>query len=310
MPGMNPPADDVDRSHLRTEQRLEESMKLDTMPLDEAVELMQRQDHLAVEAVARQRPAIISAIERVTETLSKGGRLIYIGAGTSGRLGVLDAAECPPTFRTDPGMVLGLIAGGREAMFEAQEGVEDSVEQGKRALEEVGLAAVDLVMGIAAGGTTPFVRGALSYARNRGAQTIFLTCAQRLADEVPVDLVIRLETGAEVLTGSTRLKAATATRLVLGTISTLAMVRMGKVYENLMVDLKAANSKLRDRAARIIMTLTNLSRQDALELLRRADGQVKIALVMHRRRVDMAEAVEILRNCGGQLRPAFEQMNR
>ncbi|MCC6423280.1 MAG: N-acetylmuramic acid 6-phosphate etherase [Phycisphaerales bacterium] len=294
-----------DRSHILTEQRLPDSMNLDTMEIADAVALMNRQDRLAVDAVATQRDSIARAVERVVKAFKSGGRLIYVGAGTSGRLGVLDASECPPTFRTDPQMVQGILAGGPEAMFKAREGAEDRPEGGSAAMDDAKIGPADVVLGIAAGGTTPFVQGALSRARQLGAGTIFLTCAQPFANETPVDISIRPLTGAEILTGSTRLKAATATKLILNTISTLAMVRLGKVYENLMVDLKATNDKLRDRAGRIVATICGISRPDALELLQRADGQVKAAIVMHHRKVDFPSALQILDQHDGHLRSAL-----
>ena len=295
-----------DRSDLLTEQRLAESMGLDAMSIEEAVALMNAQDEKAVAAVAQQRPQIAAAVRIVSDALRDGGRLIYVGAGTSGRLGVLDAAECPPTFRTDPEMVQGLIAGGDNAMFRAQEGAEDRPEDGAAAIDATSVAATDVVLGIAAGGTTPFVHGALGRARQRGAKTIFLTCVQPTPNEPEADLVIRPLVGPEVLTGSTRLKAGTATKLALNTISTLAMVQLGKVYENLMVDLRATNQKLWDRGARIIATLTGLDRNRALDLLRQADGHVKAAIVMERRGVDLAAARDLLSDCGGRLRDALE----
>ncbi len=293
------------RSHLLTELRLSESMSLDAMPVAEAVALMNAQDAAAVAAVGAEGAAIAAAVERVAAALAAGGRLIYVGAGTSGRLGVLDAAECPPTFRTPPEMIQGIIAGGEAAMFRAQEGAEDRPEGGAAAVDEKEVGPSDVVMGIAAGGTTPFVHGALRRARERGAGTIFLSCVQPVESEPPVDVNIRPLTGPEVLTGSTRLKAGTATKLVLNTISTLVMVRLGKVYENLMVDLKASNTKLWDRGARIVATLTGLAAADAESLLRRADGHVKLAVVMHKRGVDPAAAASILQACGGALRQAM-----
>ena len=294
-----------DRSYLLTEQRLADSMSLDAMSVEAAVALMNAQDALAVETVTGQRGPIAAAVKLVAAALGGGGRLIYVGAGTSGRLGVLDAAECPPTFRTDPQMVQGIIAGGQAAMFRAQEGAEDRPEEGAAAVDERNVAAGDVVIGIAAGGTTPFVHGALRRARERGAKTIFLTCVQPVADEPEVDVVIRPLVGPEVLTGSTRLKAGTATKLVLNTISTLAMVQLGKVYENLMVDLRATNQKLWDRGARIIGTLTGLARTQAMELLKKADGHVKAAIVMHERGADLATARRLLDNNAGRLRDAL-----
>jgi N-acetylmuramic acid 6-phosphate etherase len=299
MAGMN------DRSHLLTEQRLPESMRLDAMSVGEAVDLMNRQDAVAVAAVAAERANVARAIELAVAALSAGGRLIYLGAGTSGRLGVLDAAECPPTFRTDPEMVQGIIAGGEVAMFRAQEGAEDRAEDGAAAVDAKGVDSNDVVVGIAAGGTTPFVHGALRRARERGAKTVFLSCVQRVPGEPDVDVAIRLLVGPEVVTGSTRLKAGTATKLVLNTISTVAMVRLGKVYENLMVDLRASNTKLWDRAGRIVATLTGLDRDRSVELLRRSDGHVKLAVVMHGRGVGVEEARRVLEAAGGRLREAL-----
>jgi N-acetylmuramic acid 6-phosphate etherase len=295
----------ADRSHLLTEQRLPESQALDTMSIPEAVALMNAQDAVAVAAVAAEGENVARAIELVVSKLRAGGRLFYVGAGSSGRLGVLDAVECPPTFSTDPSMVQGLLSGGREAMFEAREGAEDSADGGAAAIDGVNVGPTDVVLGIAAGGTTPFVHGALRRAIARGAGTIFLSCVQPVPEEPPVDVVIRPLTGPEVVTGSTRMKAGTATKLVLNAISTVAMVQLGKVYENLMVDLKATNEKLWDRAARIVRTLTGLEREAAMGLLRQADGEVKVAVVMQRRTVGPAEARALLAACGGRLREAL-----
>ncbi|HEV8606973.1 MAG TPA: N-acetylmuramic acid 6-phosphate etherase [Tepidisphaeraceae bacterium] len=297
----------ADRSHLLTEQRLPESMKLDAMPIADAMTLVLEQDRRAVEAVASQKQAIVRAVEIVSSSLRSGGRLIYVGAGTSGRLGVLDAAECPPTFRTEPDMVQGIIAGGDAAMFRAQEGAEDSEDGGANAVDEKSISGRDVILGIAAGGTTPFVHGALRRARDRGAKTIFLTCIAPFPDEPEVDLVIRPLTGPEIVTGSTRLKAGTATKLVLNAITTLTMVQLGKVYENLMIDLKATNSKLRDRAARIVATLTDLPREEAFTLIDKAAGHVKVAVVMVKRGVSADEARSILAKAGGRLRAAIEK---
>jgi len=296
-----------DRSHLLTEQRLPESMRLDATPLADAVNLMLDQDRRAIEAVASQKQAITRAIEIVSTALKSGGRLIYVGAGTSGRLGVLDASECPPTFRSEPDMVQGIIAGGDAAMFRAQEGAEDSADGGANAIDDKSIGGKDIVFGIAAGGTTPFVHGALRRARDRGAKTIFLTCIAPFADEPEVDLVIRPLTGPEVITGSTRLKAGTATKLVLNMITTLTMVQLGKVYENLMVDLKATNSKLRDRAVRILATLTDLPREEAFKSLDKAGGHVKVAVVMVKRNISADEARALLAKTGGKLRAALER---
>ncbi len=298
-----------DRSQLFTEKRLVESKGLDVMSIGDSVALMNAQDAMAVAAVARVQQSITEAIEFIVIALRNGGRLIYVGAGTSGRLGVLDASECPPTFRTNPAQVQGIIAGGEAAMFRSQEGAEDNADAGAKAIDERNVEESDVVLGIAAGGTTPFVHGALRRAAERGAKTIFLCCVQQVEGEPDVDVVIRPITGPEVVTGSTRLKAGTATKLVLNAISTIAMVRLGKVYENLMVDLRATNQKLRDRATRIVADLTGLSRDPAGVLLDRAEGHVKLAVVMHLRGVDADEARRILGRCQGMLREALERDN-
>jgi N-acetylmuramic acid 6-phosphate etherase len=293
------------RDNLITEQRLPDSMALDTMSVADALALMNRQDALAIAAVVEQSANVAKAIDLVVHAFKHNGRLIYFGAGSSGRLGVLDASECPPTFRTDPEMVQGVIAGGPAAMFEAQEGAEDDAAAGAAAVDEKSVTDKDVVMGIAAGGTTPFVHGALRRAIALHAKTIFLSCVQPVPGEPPVDVTIRPLTGPEVLTGSTRLKAGTATKLVLNQITTLAMVQLGKCYENLMVDLRASNQKLRDRAARIVSQLTGVPRDIAVELLTRSDGHVKTAVVMHHREIDREQAGQLLKSCDGNLRLAL-----
>jgi N-acetylmuramic acid 6-phosphate etherase len=297
----------ADRSHLLTEQSLAASAQLDQMPIADAVALMNAQDAAAVAAVAAQREPIAAAVALIADALRRGGRLIYFGAGTSGRLGVLDASECPPTFRTDPAMVQAVIAGGPAAVFAAREAAEDSAPDGAAAVDSLAMSSNDVAVGIAAGGTTPFVHGALARARQRGSKTVFLTCVQPIGTDPAVDVTIRPLTGPEVITGSTRLKAGTATKLVLNTLSTLAMVQLGKVHGNLMVDLRATNAKLWDRGARLVTTLTALDRAAALELLQRAGGHVKVAVVMHERRVEPDEAQRILHDCGGSLRQAIQQ---
>ena len=296
----------LNRDHLLTERRLAESLRLDSMSVDQCIALMNRQDAIAAAAVATESANIAKAIDLVVTGFQNNGRLLYFGAGTSGRLGVLDASECPPTFRTDPEMVQGIIAGGEQAMFRAKEGAEDDTDAGARAVDEKGVTPTDVVMGIAAGGTTPFVHGALNRAIELKAKTIFLSCVQPVPNEPPVDVVIRPLTGPEVLTGSTRLKAGTATKLVLNQITTIAMVQFGKCYENLMVDLKASNEKLRDRAARIVSMLTNLDSSAAMDLLKLADGHVKIAIVMHHHHIDADTAKKVLDQHHGRLRPAIE----
>jgi N-acetylmuramic acid 6-phosphate etherase len=295
-----------DRSHLVTEQRLPESMDLDRLSISAAIAVMNDQDARAVAAVASQREQVARAVELVAAALASGGRLIYIGAGTSGRLGVLDAAECPPTFGTDPSMVQGIIAGGDGAMFKSREGAEDRPEDGAAAINDKNVGANDVVMGIAAGGTTPFVRGALVQAKELGAKTIFLCCVEKNDGEPAVDVTIRPITGPEVLTGSTRLKAGTATKLVLNQITTLSMVRLGKAYENLMVDLRATNQKLRDRAVRIVTMITGACRDEAFKLVESAAGETKTAIVMKKRGIDADTARRILANRQGDLRAAMK----
>ena len=294
-----------DRGHLLTETRLPESLSLDAMSTHDAVHLMHTHDLRAVNAVGAIAADITKAVELVSTKLAAGGRLLYFGAGTSGRLGVLDASECPPTFRTDPEMIQATIAGGDGAMFRSVEGAEDDASAGAAAVDAKHATSADVIFGIAAGGTTPFVHGALHRGRELKCTTIFLTCVQPTVNDPTVDLILRPLVGPEVLTGSTRLKAGTATKLVLNTITTLTMVRLGKVYENLMVDLRASNSKLQDRAARIVTTLTGLERNAALQLLQQAHGQVKRAVVMHHRNVSADAADQLLAHHAGNLRAAI-----
>ncbi len=296
-----------DRSHICTEHANPASQSLDIMPVLQAVLLMNQEDQRAVAAVGAQSEAIARAVEMVSTAFARKGRLIYVGAGTSGRLGVLDAAECPPTFSTDPGMVVGVIAGGPTALTSSIENVEDDDTAGAAAVGNLAVGADDVVFGIAAGGTTPFVYGALEEARRRQGKTIFLVCTAREHVTIPVDLIIAVNTGPEVLTGSTRLKAGTATKLVLNTVTTLSMVRLGKVMGNTMVDLDAAkNSKLVDRGVRIIQEFTGVSRAQALELLFQAQGRVKRAIVMHHHHCDAAIADRLLAEAGGRLRAVLK----
>jgi N-acetylmuramic acid 6-phosphate etherase len=294
-----------DRSHIQTEQRNAASERLDTLPIEEAVALLNAEDTRMVAAVGAQRKAIAGAVEMVATAFRAGGRLIYIGAGTSGRLGVLDAAECPPTFCTEPEMVVGVIAGGDLALRHSIENVEDDLVAGGHIMRELVVGQKDVVFGIAAGGTTPYVHGALTEAKVLGARTIFLICTDPAHVQLspPPDLFIAVQTGPEVVTGSTRLKAGTATKLVLNTITTLAMVQIGKTYGNLMVDVDAQkNAKLIDRGGRIIALLTGLSREKSLALLQHAGGKVKRAIVMHHKQCDVFTADNLLAVAGGQLR--------
>jgi N-acetylmuramic acid 6-phosphate etherase len=296
-----------DRGHLLTEQRNERSLAIDRMSIEQAFEVMNAEDATIPAAVARAQKEVVEAIKLVVAAFRAGGRLIYVGAGTSGRLGVIDASECPPTFLSNPEMVQGIIAGGPDAMFRSIEAAEDSQETGAKTMDERTVGPNDVVFGIATGGTTPFVHGAIARAKERGARTVFFACIpkEQCADEA--DVSIRVLTGPEVITGSTRLKAGTATKLVLNSVTTISMVQIGKVYENLMVDLNSsACSKLVDRATRIIMRITGADRSLGLKLLQEAHGRVKTAIVMHRMRMDCETAERLLAEKGGNVRAALE----
>ena len=283
-----------------TEQRNPKSTKIDKLDVLGIVDLINNEDRLVAAAVSDEREAIARAIELVEMALRAGGRLIYVGAGTSGRLGVLDAAEMPPTFGIDPERVHGVIAGGYQALVRSQEGAEDHPEDGVEAINNLDVGQRDFVLGIATSGSTPYVHGALSRARELGARTGFLLCTSPPAPLLSEhDVVIAPLVGAEVITGSTRMKAGTATKLVLNTITTGAMVRIGKVYSNLMVDLQVTCEKLRDRGERILSELLNLDQPAAAALLDRASGDVKIALVMAHLDIDAKEALSRLDAAGG-----------
>jgi N-acetylmuramic acid 6-phosphate etherase len=291
---------------LKTEESNSESERLDAMSPLEIVRLMNRQDHLVVEAVAAMQEIIARCIERIAERLSNGGRLVYTGAGTSGRLGVLDASECPPTFRTDPAMVVGVIAGGRDALTRAIEGAEDSPEEGAADLEELKVGAADVVVGIATSGRTPYVLGALQWARQQGACTIGIACNRESPMEPLVDEMVVLDVGPEILSGSTRLKSGTATKMVLNMLSTATMVQLGKTFGHWMVDLKPSNQKLRARSIRMIQLLGEVDAEKAEELLDRCDGEVKTAVVAARANLPPEMARGRLRDAGGHLRRAIE----
>jgi len=297
-----------DRSHLLTEKANPRTADIDTLDARAIVARIHAEDRRAFEAVGEVLEPVAEAVERVVAAFRRGGRLVYVGAGTSGRLGVLDAAECPPTFGTDPDMVQGILAGGPEALVRAREGVEDVAEDGAAAVAERDVGDKDVVVGIAAGSTTPFVIGALREARRRGAATVFLTCVPPADTPIAgeVDVVIAPLTGPEVVTGSTRMKAGTATKLVLNTITTAAMIRIGKTYGNLMIDLKVTSSKLEDRGRRILRELVGVDYDEAGALLRRSGGSVKTALVMQRLGVERAEAERRLADADGLLRKAWE----
>ncbi len=289
-----------------TEKRNPRSACIDTLPTLEIVDLINSEDRIVPEAVGTQRESIAAAIDAIVDCFREGGRLFYVGAGTSGRLGVLDASECPPTFGVKRSMVQGIIAGGKKALVRSIEGAEDNVEDGAREIDKKKVSSRDVVVGLAACGVTPFVHGALRRARQLGAQTVCVTCAPEVVRSIPADIIINPVVGPEVVTGSTRMKAGTATKLVLNMLTTTAMIKLGKVHGNLMVDLQAVNKKLRDRSLRIVTELTGLSRPRAKALLERAEGKVKPAVVMHFRKVDLARAVKILNDCGQSLRAAIK----
>jgi N-acetylmuramic acid 6-phosphate etherase len=285
-----------------TEQRNPATAEIDRLSALEIARIINREDHRIAPAVATQLDCIARAIELAEEAFRAGGRLLYVGAGTSGRLGVLDASEMPPTYGTDPEMVQGIIAGGMDALVRPAEGAEDSREAGGQAVDEREVGRGDFVFGIAASGTTPYVHGALTRAKQRGARAGFLLCTTPEEWMLQVyDVVIAPLVGPEVVTGSTRMKAGTATKMVLNMITTGAMIRLGKVYGNLMVDLRATNQKLRDRGERILMETLDLERDDARELLARAEGSLKTAMVMHWTGLDQDRAAEELARAGGRL---------
>jgi N-acetylmuramic acid 6-phosphate etherase len=297
--------EDVQRGHLLTEQVNPASSELDALCTEDLVGVFVAEDRKPQEAVAGAASALAQAIDAIAQRLQAGGRLFYLGAGTSGRLGVLDAAECPPTFCSAPELVQGVLAGGAPALLRSSEGLEDLFDAGRSDLEARGFGSGDALVGIAAGGTTPYVHGGLAHARSLGALAIAMACVPAEQVPMPCDIDIRLLTGPEVLTGSTRLKAGTATKMALNILSTGVMVRLGKVYGNRMVDVAVTNSKLEDRALRILSDLANVNREQGRALLAASAGSVKLALVMARRSLNSEQAAEVLERSGGNLRQAL-----
>ena len=290
-----------------TEARNPRTRDIDRADALEIVRLIQAEDQGVAAAVATQADAIAQLIDEVFERIAGGGRLFYVGAGTSGRLGVLDASECPPTFGTDPDEVVGLIAGGRESMFRAQEGAEDDGPAGARDLEILGVAAIDSVVGIAASRHTPYVHGALARARRAGSFTALVTCNPGDDEDVPADVVVAPVVGPEVITGSTRMKAGTAQKLVLNMITTAAMIRRGKTLGNLMIDLRPGSRKLAERSRGIIREVVGVDYAGAVELLAAAGGRVKTAIVMGRLGIDRETAERRLEAADGFVRPVLEE---
>ena len=290
-----------DRGHVLTEQRSPTRPALDTLGTREILISISAADHEVAPRVRDELDHIAAFVDLVHPRLARGGRLIYLGAGTSGRLGVLDASECPPTFQSDPSMVVGLIAGGDSALRRSSEHREDEPAGAHAELDALGVGPDDAVLGIAAGGTTPYVLGGVEHAKARGAATGLLVCTP-IDRPAWCDVLIAVRTGPEVVTGSTRMKAGTATKLVLNMISTASMIRLGKTYGDLMVDLRATNDKLRDRAARIVSAITGADRDEAFVLLDRAGGYAKVAAVRGVMGVDASEARRRLDDASGSLR--------
>jgi len=293
---------------LATEQRNPNSTHIDTASTEEILRVINTEDHLVPIAVRRELDDIAEAVETVVEAFKAGGRLFYVGAGTSGRLGVVDASECPPTFGTDPAMVQGIIAGGKEAVFRSQEGAEDVADAGAAALDERGVTEDDVVCGITSSGRTPFVVGAVEHARDAiGAPTLFVTTVPRDELDVAPDVAICPVVGPEVVMGSTRMKSGTAQKLVLNMITTAAMVRLGKVYENMMVDLQRTSEKLVERGIRTVMMVTGVDYDEADDVLDACDGHVKTAIVMILADVEGPEARRRLEEADGFVRTAIEE---
>lgn len=290
---------------LLTEQRNPASREIDLQSTASILRTINSEDKIVALAVEREIPYIARAVDIIVESFRKGGRLIYVGAGTSGRLGVVDASECPPTFGTSPDMVVGMIAGGDAAMFRSQEGAEDNREQAAIDLDAKAVNANDVVCGIAASRRTPYVVAAVDHARKRGAKTIYVTTNSRSTFDLEVDVAICPEVGPEVVMGSTRMKSGTAQKLVLNMLTTASMIKLGKVYENMMVDLQLTNAKLVERAKRIIMTITNVEYETAAAYLEKSGGHVKTAVVMIANKMSRDEAKERLAEANGFVRAAI-----
>ena len=292
-------------NQLITEQRNPNSMQLDSLSAQELVALINREDQQVALAVEKCLPQIASAVEKIVAAFERGGRLVYVGAGTSGRLGVLDASECPPTYGVKPEMVVGLIAGGDHALRHPIEGAEDNVQQGQADLEEIDFSARDVLVGIAASGRTPYVLGALNYAKQLGATTVSIASNPNSKMAEVADIAIETVVGPEVLTGSSRMKSGTAQKLVLNMLTTASMVLIGKCYQNLMVDVQASNEKLKARALKSVMEATECDNETAANVLAKANGQVKLAILMQLSGLDALEAQSLLDKSNGKLRQAL-----
>ena len=297
----------LDLQKITTERRNPLSAHIDELPTLEMVKIVNGEDQKVALAVEKILPEIAQAVDIITDRLAKGGRLFYLGAGTSGRLGILDASECPPTYGVEPELVQGVIAGGIPAIFKAQEGAEDNPELAKEDLAERDFGKGDVLVGIAASGRTPYVIGGLQYARKLGAATIALACSANAAIAEYADIALLPVTGAEVVTGSTRMKAGTAQKLVLNMLSTVTMIKLGKVYGNLMVDVKTSNAKLEERAKNIVMEATGCSREESIAALREARGNAKLAIFIHLTGADFAAGQAALARADGHLAQALRQ---
>ncbi len=292
-------------NQLITEQRNPNSMQLDSLSAQELVTLINREDQQVALAVEKCLPQIVSAVEKIVAAFERGGRLVYVGAGTSGRLGVLDASECPPTYGVKPEMVVGLIAGGDHALRHPIEGAEDNVQQGQADLEEIDFSARDVLVGIAASGRTPYVLGALNYAKQLGATTVSIASNPKSKMAEVADIAIETVVGPEVLTGSSRMKSGTAQKLVLNMLTTASMVLIGKCYQNLMVDVQASNEKLKVRALKIVMEATECDNETAANILAKANGKVKLAILMQLSGLDALKAQSLLDKLNGKLHQAL-----
>src|SRR5947208_1238173 len=290
---------------LTTEQINPASLAIDKTPVREIIDMVVNEDRKVIAAVQREREKIAHGIEIITQALRKGGRIIFIGAGTSGRLGVVEAAEMPPTFGTDPRIVQAIMAGGQAAVFQAKEGVEDNYEEGGRSIGRLRLTSRDVLVGVSASGITPFVRGALTRGRKAGAKIIFVTCWPGSELQTFVDLQIAPAVGPELIAGSTRLKAGTATKMVLNMLTTIAMIKVGKTYGNLMVDVQTGSEKLKDRARRILVLVSSVDYDTADALLKRAKWNVKAAIIMQRADLTLPQALRRLKKAHDSVRAAI-----
>lgn len=297
-------------NELPTEMSNQQSKHLDQLSAIEIVQLMNEEDKKVAFAVEQVLPEVAKAVDLIAASMNQGGRLFYFGAGTSGRLGILDAAECPPTFGTNPQLVQGVIAGGPSALIEAIEGAEDLPELGREDVEKYGVQEGDVVVGIAASGRTPYVIGVLEAAKERKATTVSLSCNPTAGISHGVDVAINIAVGPEVVTGSTRLKAGSATKMVLNMLTTASMVHIGKVYGNLMVNVQATNKKLKERAKHIVMQITSANYEETEQLIEAAQGDVRVAIVMQKTGLPATQAARLLHSVGGKVRNAIEQIEQ